>query len=340
MKVKIGINGYGTIGKRVAYAIKSQPDMEIVGIVKTRPNWEILSAIKEKIPIYVPSNKATDFENKGIKIAGTVEDIVNKVDVIIDCTPKGVGAKYKELYEKAGVKAVFQGGESHGLVDVSFNSLINYRETIGKRFVRVVSCNTTGLLRIIAALRNLGTLRNIRAFIVRRGADLKEIKKGPIEGLILDPPKPPSHHALDVLTVVKDLNILTYAIVAPTTLAHMHIIRAEFEEPITYGDVINALNETPRILLVKGSYLKSTAELRELAKDLGRPRGDIYENVVWEDSIYVNNNELLFVQAIHQEAIVVPENIDAVRAITSLELDPIKSITLTDRTLNIKRWLP
>ncbi|RLF70403.1 MAG: glyceraldehyde-3-phosphate dehydrogenase, partial [Thermoplasmata archaeon] len=38
MKVKVGINGYGTIGKRVADAVAAQSDMEIVGVTKTRPS--------------------------------------------------------------------------------------------------------------------------------------------------------------------------------------------------------------------------------------------------------------------------------------------------------------
>ena len=36
-KAKIAINGYGTIGKRVADAVTAQDDMEIAGVVKTSP---------------------------------------------------------------------------------------------------------------------------------------------------------------------------------------------------------------------------------------------------------------------------------------------------------------
>ena len=39
--IKVGINGYGTIGKRVAEAVTLQDDMEIVGIVKTKPTYEM-----------------------------------------------------------------------------------------------------------------------------------------------------------------------------------------------------------------------------------------------------------------------------------------------------------
>ena len=43
-KVKVAINGYGTIGKRVADAVQMQKDMEIVGISKTKPNFEAFVA--------------------------------------------------------------------------------------------------------------------------------------------------------------------------------------------------------------------------------------------------------------------------------------------------------
>ena len=40
MTIKVAINGYGTIGKRVADAVAAQPDMEIVGVSKTSMNAE------------------------------------------------------------------------------------------------------------------------------------------------------------------------------------------------------------------------------------------------------------------------------------------------------------
>ena len=43
MVVKVAINGYGTIGKRVADAVSKQDDMKVIGVVKTRPTstvWE------------------------------------------------------------------------------------------------------------------------------------------------------------------------------------------------------------------------------------------------------------------------------------------------------------
>jgi glyceraldehyde-3-phosphate dehydrogenase (NAD(P)) len=44
-------------------------------------------------------------------------------------------------------------------------------------------------------------------------------------------------------------------------------------------------------------------------------------------------------QVVHQESIVVPENIDAIRAISGLEVDPLKSIEKTDLSLGLTRKL-
>ncbi len=336
MGIKVGVMGYGTIGKRVSWAISLQPDMEVVGVVKTKPNWEVLSAVKRGFKIYVPEASKEKFLMSGIPVEGSVEDLLKDVDVVVDATPAGVGERNKPLYDSLGIKAVFQGGESAELCEVSFNSLVNYDEAYNKDCVRVVSCNTTGIIRVIHAVSELSRVRKVRAVIVRRGADLKEVKKGPIEGLILKPTSPPSHHAQDVKTVIKGLeDILTYSIIAPTTLAHMHVMNITLESEVSKEDVIQALKSTPRILIVNGSILSSTAELREFAKEYVRPGGDIYENVVWEDSIWAKGHEVMLAYAVHQEAIVVPENIDAIRSLAGT-LSKEESIKLTNKTLGIK----
>ena len=47
MVKNIGINGYGTIGKRVADAVSAQDDMKIVGVTKRSPDYEAKSAVKK-----------------------------------------------------------------------------------------------------------------------------------------------------------------------------------------------------------------------------------------------------------------------------------------------------
>jgi glyceraldehyde-3-phosphate dehydrogenase (NAD(P)) len=61
----------------------------------------------------------------------------------------GFGRENKALYTKAGVKAIWQGGEVHELAGCSFKPLTILRKHWDEDFVRVVSCNTTGLCWVI-----------------------------------------------------------------------------------------------------------------------------------------------------------------------------------------------
>jgi len=112
-KVKVGVNGYGVIGKRVADAVSLQSDMKLVGISDVASDYRVQVAVKKGYPIYASVEEAApEMRKAGIKIAGTLSDLLKEVDVVVDATPKGIGAKNKALYEGAGVKATFQGGEN------------------------------------------------------------------------------------------------------------------------------------------------------------------------------------------------------------------------------------
>jgi hypothetical protein len=129
VEVKVGVNGYGTIGKRVALAVAKQDDMRLVGIVKKSVDAAAFQAVAQGLRLYVPGDEDVKvFESAGLKVEGTLRDLLGKVDVIVDATPGGVGQQYKPLYEKFGVKQVYQGGEKPDVAEVSFNSLCNYEE--------------------------------------------------------------------------------------------------------------------------------------------------------------------------------------------------------------------
>jgi len=99
-----------------------------------------------------------------VKSAGLAEDCFKKSDVIIDCTPAKTGVTYKPMYEKMGKKVIFQGGEKKEVAEMSFTAQVNYDKARGKQFVRVVSCNTTGLTRTLWAIHSAFTIKNQRSF--------------------------------------------------------------------------------------------------------------------------------------------------------------------------------
>ena len=334
MKVKVAINGYGTIGKRVADAVSKQDDMEIVGVTKTKPDY-ISKMTSYPLYVAVPENMGA-FEEAGVKVHGTIDDLLKKVDIVVDGSPEKIGAEHKPMYEKAGVKAIFEGGEKHELTGVSFNAMANYEKAIGKDFVRVVSCNTTGLCRTLYPLYRDFGIDNVKAVMIRRSADPLDSKKGPINAIepVL---KVPSHHGPDVQTVIPDLNISTMAVKVPTTIMHLHSVIVELKKEASTEDILNVWENTPRVKFVKGADgVKSTAQIMEMARDMGRNRSDMYEIIIWKDGMHVDRKTLYYSQAIHQESDVVPENIDCIRAMMKLEKNKMKSIEKTNKAMGIK----
>jgi len=334
--IKVAINGYGTIGKRVADAVAAQPDMQVVGVSKTRPSHEAFIAKSRGYPLYIADiAKKPLFEKVGLTVAGSVEEMLKAADIVVDATPGGVGEKNRPIYEKLGKKAIWQGGEDHEVAGFSFNSDCNYRDAIGKQFARVVSCNTTGLCRIINAMDTAYGVEKVRAVMVRRGGDPADIKRGPIDAIVLNPVHIPSHHGPDVQSVLPHIPIVTLAMIVPVTMMHMHVVQMDLKSEPGRENVLEIIEKHPRMGLVrKATGITSTAELKEYAMDMGRSRSDLWENGVFEESVSCLGKELYLFQAIHQEADVVVENIDCIRAMMGTEKDPAKSIAMTNKALN------
>lgn len=334
--IKVGINGYGTIGRRVADAVMKQDDMELVGVTKTKPDYKSAVAESKGISVYAVDMKSLEgFRSAGANVKGTLNDLLQRVDVVVDCAPEDTGPLNKPIYELAGVKAIYQGGAGDNLAGVSFVAQCNYDEAVGKRAVQVVSCNTTGLCRTISAVDKSVGVSRARAVLARRATDPDDVKKGPIDAIVLDPSTLPSHHGPDVQTVLKGLDIVTMAFKVPTTHMHLHSLILSLKKQAGKEEVVSALSKAPRITLVDGkSGFKSTANIMDWAREAGRPRNDVYEATVWRDSVTVVSGEAYMFLAVHQEAIVVPENIDAIRALAG-GYSREESMKRTDLSLGI-----
>ena len=319
--LKVGVNGYGTIGKRVADAVTAQPDMEIVGVAKTQPNYEAHAAVRRGYSMYAAiPERAPLFAEAGIELAGAVDELVAEADIVVDATPSGVGAENRELYEMHDTPALFQGGESPDVADVSFNARSNFDAATDADYVRVVSCNTTGLSRVIAPLQEAYGVEKVRATLVRRGGDPGQNTRGPINDILPNPISVPSHHGPDVQTIFADLDIDTMGMKVPATLMHVHALNVTLDERVTAAHVQALLEGESRLYVIpEGMGIDGVGKLKNFALDAGRPRGDLWENCIWGESIAVRGRDLYLFQAIHQESDVVPENVDAIRAVMGLE---------------------
>jgi len=334
--IRVGINGYGVIGRRIADAIVLQPDMVLAGVVKVKPDYKARIAVEKKYNLYATDEKSLkNFFEAGLSPKGMLRDLLREVDVIVDASPEGIGAQNNQIYQEFHKKAIFEGGEEHELTGLSFVAQCNFDEAKGKKSLRVVSCNTTALCRVLGSLDKSFRIKRARAVIARRAADPDETSKGPIDAVVLDPVNLPSHHGPDVRTVLPHIDIVTMALKIPTTHMHLHSLIVSVKEKVSENMVIDALKETTRVLLINSKDgIKSTAHIMDFARELGRPRSDLYEAAIWADSIKVIEDEIYFYMGVHQEAIVIPENIDAVRALTG-RYSKEESIKLTNKMLGI-----
>ncbi len=334
--IRVGINGYGTIGRRVADAVRKQKDMELVGVSAAHPHYKYAVARDKRIDLYALDMKSLEaFNTAGYSLRGTLNDLLQRVDIVVDGAPDDMGPTNKAIYQGAKVKAIFQGGEEHELTGTSFVAQCNFEEASGKEMIRVVSCNTTGLCRTLGAIDGAVGIARARAVLARRATDPDDVKKGPIDAVVLDPTTLPSHHGPDVQTVLPKIPIVTMAFKVPTTHMHLHSLILSLKEQAAREDVVKALQGAPRITLVDGkSGFKSTANIMDWAREKGRDRNDVYEASVWKDSVTVVDGEAYMFLGVHQEAIVVPENIDAIRALSG-GYTREESMKLTDESLGI-----
>src|SRR5690348_6703952 len=112
--VRVAVNGYGVIGKRVADAIALQRDMTLVGVSDVAADWRMSIVTRKGFSLYGATGEhARAMEQAGLRVAGTLEELLRRVDVVVDCTPKRFGARNAETYRQAGVKFIVEGGEEH-----------------------------------------------------------------------------------------------------------------------------------------------------------------------------------------------------------------------------------
>jgi len=239
------------------------------------------------------------------------------------------------MYREHDTPALLQGGESADVVDVSFNARSNYDDARDADVVRVVSCNTTGLSRLVAPLEEAYGVEKVRATLVRRGGDPAQTGRGPINDILPNPVSLPSHHGPDVNTIFPGLDIDTLGLKVPATLMHMHSINVTLADRPSADAVRDRLERESRTFVIPEHMdIDGAGAIKEYAQDVGRPRADVWENCIWGESITMEGTDLYLFQAIHQESDVVPENVDAIRAVLGTD-DQRDSIERTNAAMGM-----
>ena len=347
-KIRVGVAGYGTIGQRLADGVALQGDMELVGIADLAPTLAIRAlaendmignnGVEYKLYLVDGANKE-DFDALGIPVAGSFEELCRNVDVMLDSSPGGVGAKNKEIYERLGVKAIFQGGEKNSVADVFFHGYANYEKGLGQNYLKLTSCNTTGLIRAVDALdREIG-IERVAITIIRRVADPGDYHRGLTNALMID--KAPTHQAVDLMTIMPHVNATGILVHTPVTHGHIITVVATARDgkKITKEEALAIFQKHPRIRVVSiDEGFKGNASLFKYARDLGNRRGDMYEIAIWEDSIVETGNDIMFAINIPQESVTIPETMDGIRACMKMQLTREEGTAETNKYLKIGRF--
>jgi len=266
---KVFVNGYGSIGSRIAKFIKDDPDIQIIGVGKYSPDKKVQSAIDNGFSVYVPKNKIDDF--KEYEITGSIESALDDCDLVIDASPSGHGyLNKKNIYEPKDIMAIYQGGETvfgdNAVSDLLFNSRANYADAFGKKHVMQGSCNVTGMGRILNPLREKYSerLERFDVTLVRRWADLEQTDKEIIDTIEMDE-KP--HHGDDVKSYFgKDAPLFVRAIKIPTRQMHLHIMDIRFKNNAPTPNEIHQLFKDEYGVSILWTA-KGTKDVRDFAKN-------------------------------------------------------------------------
>jgi len=334
---KVAVVGYGVIGQRLADAVVPQKDMQLVGVVDVAPTLSTRALHEVGMPydLYVVAEEQKGaFDEVGIPVSGTLDELLDQVDIVLDASPGGVGAKNKALYQAKGVKAIFQGGEKNDLVDVFFHGYANYEKGLGADYLKLTSCNTTGLIRAVDCLDRAVGVERVIVTIVRRVADPGDLHRGLVDVAQVEPV--PNHQAVDLMTIMPHVEATGLLVHVPITHGHIINVIATTKEPVEKEQAVGLFHAHPRIRMVKiaDGFASNTALFR-YARDLGRKRADMYEIAVFDETIATSGRELMFAINIPQEAVVAPETIDGVRAALEMQEERLAAVGLTNKYLGM-----
>ena len=337
MAKKIVLIGYGVIGKRVADAIALQDDMELSGVCDAISDWRIHTAVSKGYSIYAATADArTEMKNANIPVEGSMIDLLDSADLVVDCTPKKIAVQNVALYKERNIKFILQGGEKHETTGHSFSAENNYTSALNRQCTRVVSCNTTSIIRTLSALKRSGLLQSARGTLLRRATDPWESHLSGIMNTLVPEKDIPSHQGPDAQSVDPQLDVVTMAVKVPETLSHLHYWNVKLSRKSSKEEVLDAFKTSTRIAFINyADGLVSNNTIKEKYLDMGRPWGDMYEVALWQDMLKVEGDELFYAYVVDNQAIVIPETIDAIRALTGIESSAERSIAATNQSLGI-----
>lgn len=306
------VNGYGSIGRRIAAFLAEDPDIEVSGVGKHTPDAGVGEAAARGLRVYAPRGRLDRFAGAGV--AGAIEDAVRDSDLVIDASPGGQGRRNKDaLYAPSGTPAIYQGGETvrgpGAVSDLLFNSRVNYADAVGKSHVMQGSCNVTGIGRVIEPLRARygARIERFDVTLVRRWADIEQSGKE-VEDTIEMSQSP--HHGDDVKSYMgSGTPLFLRAVKVPSRQMHLHIMDVRFAgggpapRPSEFLGVLAGEPGVATLWTARG-----TADVRRFADEMGFSFADTNMVHVHANMTASIGDTVQTMYSDDQTGIVIPEN--------------------------------
>lgn len=308
--VRVFINGYGNIGRRLASAFSHDKEIQFVGIGKYSIDNKVDEAFSKKFPVYVPEEKVPEFKGKRYDISGTISDAIKKSDLVIDAAKDGFGYSNKvNFYIPLNKPAIFQGGEDRTgekkVADIIHNSRINFDKVTNQKYVIQGSCNVSGMGRIMQPMiEKFGDkIQRYDVTLIRRWADLED-KKEVKDSIEWD--KNP-HHQDDVKSFLPSVKLYVEAYKVPSRMMHLHQMIIRFKDKVPYFDSMSDIYQDEFGVAVLANA-KGTADIRLKARELGFEHDDTNMVHIHEETMRKSDDTLKILYSDDQTGIVIPEN--------------------------------
>ncbi|MDW0170410.1 MAG: type II glyceraldehyde-3-phosphate dehydrogenase [Nitrososphaeraceae archaeon] len=308
--VRVFINGYGNIGRRLASAFSHDKEIQFVGIGKYSIDNKVDEAFSKKFPVYVPEEKVQEFKGKGYDISGTISDAIKESDLVIDAAKDGFGYSNKvNFYIPLNKPAIFQGGEDRTgekkVADIIHNSRINYDKVSNQKYVIQGSCNVSGMGRIMQPMiEKFGDkIQRYDVTLIRRWADLED-KKEVKDSIEWD--KNP-HHQDDVKSFLPSVKLYVEAYKVPSRMMHLHQMIIRFKDKVPNFDSMSDIYHDEFGVAVLANA-KGTADIRLKARELGFEHDDTNMVHIHEETMRKSDDTLKILYSDDQTGIVIPEN--------------------------------
>lgn len=308
--VKVFINGYGNIGRRIATAFSQDKEIQFIGVGKYSVDDRVKDAVDRNFPLYVPANMVSKFKEKGFPVSGNISNAIMESDIVIDAAKDGYGYDNKvNLYEPLNKAAIFQGGEDNTgvkkVADVIHNSRVNYKDMFKKKYVIQGSCNVSGMGRILQPMiEKYGSeIERYDVTLIRRSADLEDLKE--VKDSVEWDKNP--HHQDDVKSFLPTVNLYVEAYKVPSRMMHLHQMTVRFKSAAPDKESFLDIYEKEFGVAIL-SNARGTGDIRKKAIDLGFEHGDTNMVHIHSDTIRTQDDTLKLLYSDDQTGMVIPEN--------------------------------